>query len=244
MAQDHAPKIPIEQRKTRGPGPGTYDVRGGPTGTSFVMGSRWKDPPPPDQVAAPGRYNPVLASCGQSYAREPAYSIGTSPRFADSKRGKATIGPGTYAPVPVSTASPRPVIGNTPRKGVDEQRGDKLVTPGPGSYPLPKLAGGPNYSSVPRRPMAKLRERAKPGEADTATPGPGTYNVGDAEKAKPNYMGKIEWKFGSEARIKPDKKAAIPAPGAYGTKTFIGQGNGLSYSMTPRRGMGTAKEFM
>ena len=43
MAQDHAPKIPIEQRKTRGPGPGTYDVRGGPTGASFVMGSRWKD---------------------------------------------------------------------------------------------------------------------------------------------------------------------------------------------------------
>jgi hypothetical protein len=87
--------------------------------------------------------------------------------------------------------------------------------------------------------MAKMITRD-----DKVMPGPGTYDVGDAEKAKPNYMGKIEWKFGSAPRIAETKNAAIPGPGTYPSKTSFGPGNGSSYSMTPRRGFGFAKEFL
>jgi hypothetical protein len=89
--------------------------------------------------------------------------------------------------------------------------------------------------------MAKMRTREDPGGA---FPGPGTYQIGEAEKAKPNYMGKIEWKFGTAPRSEEQKNAAIPGPGMYQLKSFIGPGHGASYSMTPRRGLGNAKEFL
>ena len=198
---------PTTKEQIEVPGPGNYDVRKGPSGPLYSIGTSQRPemvkttetPGPADYTIDPG----TVATRNKN----PAWAIGTGNRSDLADGDKNIPGVGTYE---LESKGKGPYYSITGKGNMNDIKDNGV--PGSNAY-LPNLNDlrkAPAYSFT----KAKLDEDVDPTKVG---PGPGQYKL-DKDNDKPKYS------FGKELKNKPLLTDPNPGPGEYPYKSTVGEG--------------------
>ena len=208
------PKITIAQRldydpTTReqldNPGPGNYEVRKGPAGPLYSIGTSQRPGFKASNTPGPADYKPDNLNVIRN--KNPEWVIGTGNRGDLADGDKDIPGVGTYQ---VAKNPKGPFYSITGKGNMNDIKDNGV--PGANTYL-------PNNSAFRKAPAsgfthAPIGEKIDPTKQG---PGPGAYKL-DKDNDKPKYS------FGKENRDGPVSKYDGPGPGEYPYKTTVGEG--------------------
>ncbi len=197
---------PTTKEQTEVPGPGNYEVRKGPAGPQYSIGTSNRGdlikvgdgPGPAGYTLDPG----TVATRNKN----PAWKIGTGNRGDLAEGDKDVPGVGRYD---ISKKMKGPYYSITGKGNMNDIKDNGV--PGANTYL-------PNLNDLRKAPAYSFTHAEQPDDAKKGkySPGPGEYNL-EKENDKPKYG------FGTAVRDK-ETKNEVPGPGQYPYKSTVGEG--------------------